>query len=163
MARPGRNANPDAILSPARIFFATTKTSMGMRLLQAERNAELLIDVLRSLVAEKKFKLYDFVVMPDHVHLLLEVEGEMTVEKAMQFVKGRFSHRLKQEFGYLGEVWQRGFSEMQMLDKESISQHRNYIAMNPVKAGLVESPGQYPFCFEFLAKRKSAGAKALVS
>jgi putative transposase len=136
---------------------------MGMRLLQSERNAGLLIDVLRSLVAEKKFKLYDFVIMPDHVHLLLEVEGEMTVEKAMQFVKGRFSHRLRQEFGYLGEVWQRGFSEVQMLNKENISKHRDYIAMNPVKAGLVQLPGQYPFCFEFLAKRKLAGAKAQVS
>ena len=72
---------------------------MRKRLLQSERNAELLVDVLRSLVAERKFKLLDFVVMPDHVHLLIEVAGDMTIEKAMQFVKGRFSHRLSHEFG----------------------------------------------------------------
>ena len=41
MARPSRNASPDAILSSARTFFATTKTSQGCPLLQSERNAFL--------------------------------------------------------------------------------------------------------------------------
>jgi putative transposase len=59
MAHPARNAAPANILSPSRIFFATTKASMGRRLLQSERNAGLLIDVLRSLVAEHRFKLHD--------------------------------------------------------------------------------------------------------
>ena len=93
MAHPARNAAPANILNPSRIFFATTKTSMGKRLLQSERNAELLIDVMRSLVAEDRFKLHDFVIMPDHVHLLIEVGDDMTIEKAMQLIKGRFSHR----------------------------------------------------------------------
>jgi putative transposase len=61
----------------------------------------------------------------------------------------------------LGEVWQRGFSEIQVLNKESFIQHRAYIAQNPVKAGLVDSPDRYPYCFEFLANKKSAGAEAL--
>ena len=98
--------------------------------------------------------------MPDHVHPLLTVEDEMTIEKAMQLIKGGFSYRLKKEFDFPGEVWQRGFSEVQVLNKESLQQHRAYIAMNPVKEGLVESSEQYPFCFEFLAKRKMAAAKA---
>ena len=139
---------------------------MGRRLLQSERNAGLLIDVLRSLVAEHKFKLHDFVIMPDHLHLLLTVEEGMTIEKAMQLIKGRFSHRLSHGLGYPGEVWQRGFTEVQVMNRESLLQHRAYIAMNPVKAGLVESPEKYPFCFEFLARQKSiqnklAGAEAL--
>ncbi|MGD0294028.1 MAG: transposase [Terracidiphilus sp.] len=161
MARPNRNAKPEDALSPARTFFATTNTNMGRNLLQSERNAGLLIDVLRSHLAARKFKLHDFVIMPDHMHLLLTVEGGMTIEKAMQLIKGGFSYRLNKEFGYQGEVWQRGFSEVQVLGKESYEKHRTYIAMNPVKAGLVESPEQYPYCYEFLAKKKAAGAKAL--
>jgi putative transposase len=128
--------------------------------LQSERNAQLLIDVLRSLVVEHKFELRDFVIMPDHLHLLVTVYDEMTIEKAIQFVKGRFSHRLSHEFDYKGEIWQRGFTEVQVLGKENFEQHKAYIAMNPVKAGLVESPEQYPYCFEFLARKKLAGAKA---
>lgn len=105
MAQPSRNASPASILSRARTFFATTKTAMGMRLLQSERNAMLLIDVLRSLAVKRKFKVKDFVIMPDHVHLLLTIDDGMTIEKAMQPIKGRFSHRLSKEFCYLGEVW----------------------------------------------------------
>jgi putative transposase len=126
MAHPARNASPVEILNPSRIFFATTKTSMGKRLLQSERNANLLIDVLRSLVAEHRIKLHDFVIMPDHVHpLLMEGEG-MTIEKAMQLIKGRFSHRLSHEFDFKGEVWQRGFTEVQVMNKQSFEAHRAY-------------------------------------
>ncbi len=160
MARPARHANPTQALSPSRTFFVTTKTSMGRALLQSERNARLLIDVLRSYVAAHKFQLHDFVVMPDHVHLLITVGGDMTIEKAMQFIKGGFSFRLKKELGYPGEVWQRGFSEVRVDDRQSFLRHRQYIGQNPVKAGLAGSPEEFPYCFTYLAKRKAAGAKA---
>jgi len=160
MARPSRNAVPNAILQPARTFFATTKSSMGRHLLQSERNAGLLIDVLRSLVKERKFQLHDFVIMPDHVHLLLTIEEAMTIEKAMQLIKGRFSHRLSHDFGYKGEVWQRGYSEVQVIGKESFERHRVYIAQNPVKAGLADSVDKYPYCFSYLANLREAKKNA---
>jgi putative transposase len=160
MAIPSRKASPDNILRPARTFFTTTKTFTGKRLLQTERNANLLIDVLRSLVTEKAFQLHDFVIMPDHVHLLLTVSGEITVEKAMQLVNGRFSFRLSKEFGFEGEVWQRGFSEVQVMGQKSFETHRDYIAQNPVAAGFVDSPAAFPFCYQYLASKKAAGAKA---
>ena len=111
--------------------------------------------MLRSLVAERHFKVHDFVIMPDHVHLLIEVCGEMTIEKAMQLIKGRFSHRLSHEFGYKGEVWHRGFTEEQVMNKQSFDAHRAYIAENPVKAGLAGSAEEYPFCFRSLALKKA--------
>ena len=128
---------------------------MGRRLLQSGRNAELLIDVLRSLVAEREFELRDFVVMPDHLHLLLTVYDEMSIEKAMQLIKGRFSYRLSHESGFTGEVWQRGFTEVQVMNGESFEKHRQYIAQNPVKAGIAPSADEFPFCFRYLAKMKS--------
>jgi putative transposase len=160
MSRPLRNSRPEEALSPSRTFFATTKTNMGQRILQSERNAGLLIDILRGHVAAGRFTLQDFVIMPDHVHLLLTVEAGMSIEKAMQLIKGGFSFRLSKEFGFAGEVWQKGFSEVRVNDEASFLQHRAYIAANPVKAGLAAVPAQYPFCYTFLANRKAAGAKA---
>ena len=157
--KPLRHASPDAAVSPARTFFVTTKTSMSRRLLQSERNATLFIDVLRSCMAAKRFRVHDFVVMPDHVHLLITVGPEMTIERAMQLVKGGFSYRLKKETGYSGEVWQRGFSEVRVEDERSFQQHREYIAENPVQAGLVDSPEQFPYCFDYLAAQKRQGLK----
>jgi putative transposase len=154
MAHPARNARPEAILSSDRIFFVTTKTSMARRLLQSERNAMLLIDVLRSNVATGKFQLHDFVIMPDHVHLLMTLPGNMTIEKAMQLIKGGFSYRLKKEFGFQGEIWQRGFSEVRINDGQSFLQHREYIVQNPVKAGLVDTAEQYPYSYTYLARKR---------
>jgi REP-associated tyrosine transposase len=157
MATPTRHSNSKEIVRTSRTFFVTTKTSMGRALLQSDRNAMLFIDVLRSYVAAKKFKVHDFVVMPDHVHLLITVSGEMSIEKAVQFIKGGFSYRLKKELGHCGEVWQRGFWEVK--DEDSFAKHREYIVQNPVKRGLVSEPEAYPYCFKYLATRK-AGAKA---
>jgi putative transposase len=157
MARPVRNAPQDNVPISSRTFFATTKTHAGRRLLQSERNAMLLIDVLRSYMAAGKFNVLDFVLMPDHVHLLLSVCGDMTIEKAMQLIKGRFSYRLKRECGYLGEVWQVGFSESRADDAASFERYRSYIAQNPVKAGLAERAGEYPYCFGYLAQMKRRG------
>jgi putative transposase len=157
MARPVRNAPQEKALSSLRTFFATTKTHAGRRLLQSERNATLLIDVLRSYMAAGKFSVLDFVVMPDHVHLLLSVRGGTTIEKAMQLIKGRFSYRLKHECGYLGEVWQVGFSESRADDVESFERYQRYIAQNPVKAGLAERVGEYPYCYGYLAEKKLRG------
>jgi putative transposase len=156
MARPGRNASPDDILRPAPTFFVTTKTSMGKSLFQTERNASLLIDVLRCLVKEKAFEVHDFVIMSDHVHMLLTVHDGTTVEKAMQLIKGRFSFQLKKDLRFSGEVWQRGFSEVQVMNRTSFEAHRKYIAENPVKAGLVNSADEYRFRFSYLARAKGS-------
>jgi putative transposase len=159
MAHPTRNARPQAILSSSRVFFVTTKTSMGQRILQSERSAMLLIDVLRSNVAAGKFQLHEFVIMPDHLQLLMTLPVDMSIEKAMQLIKGGFSYRLKKEFGYQGEVWQRGFSEARITDGQSFMQHCEYIIQNPVKAGLVETGEQYPYSYTYLAKQKAQGLK----
>jgi len=128
--------------------------------LQSERNAGLLIEVLRANVIARRFELHDFVIMPDHVHLLLTIGDGMTIEKAMQLIKGGFSYRLGKEHGVKGEVWQKGFSEARVNNKGSYQQHRTYIAANPVKAGLADSPDQFPHCYLYLANRKAAAAKA---
>jgi putative transposase len=132
---------------------------MGRALLQSERNALLLVDVLRSYVAAQKSRIHDFVVIPDHVHLLIMVGGNMSIEKAMQLIKGGFSFRLRKELGYLGEVWQRGFSEVRVYDRQSFLRHQHYIAQNPVKAGLADSPEKFPYCFTYLIKQRRQGLK----
>ena len=92
--------------------------------------------------------------MPDHVHLLIEAGNDMTIEKALQLIKGRFSYRLSHELGYKGEVWQRGFAEAQVMNKQDFETHRAYIAGNPIKAGLAASSDEYPYCFRSLALKK---------
>jgi hypothetical protein len=59
-----------------------------------------------------------------------------------------------------GATRQRGFSDVRVLDDQSFQRHREYIESNPVKAGLANSPEEYPFGTAYLKKQKHAGAKA---
>jgi putative transposase len=155
MSKPTRSADPHNIKASSRTFFVTTKTSMGKCLLQSERNAYLLIDVLRTNVKAKKFQIHDFVIMPDHIHLLITVGEGVTIERAVQLIKGGFSYRLKKEFGYPQEVWHRGFADEHVNDRETFLAYRDYIAQNPVKAGLVDSPDKFPYTFTHLSHQKA--------
>ena len=151
-----RNADPRNIIETNRTFFVTTQTWMRKPLFQTDRNAALLIDVFRSCVRARRFALHDFVIMPDHIHLLLTTADDVTIEKAVQFIKGGFSFRVKRENGYTGEVWQRGFADRRVRDADSFASHRVYIADNPVKAGLALSPDEYRWCFRALARQKGS-------
>jgi putative transposase len=159
MAAPSRNSGSQPVPQYQRTFFVTTKTSMGRQLLQSDRFAGLLVDVLRSCIAAGRFQVHDFIVMPDHVHLLVSVGPDIPIEKAMQFIKGGFSHRVKKELGFNGDIWQRGFSEVRVEGQESFEQHRRYIAQNPVRAGLVRQGEAFAWCFETLRKAKAQGLK----
>jgi REP-associated tyrosine transposase len=156
MAIPSRNASPDAVLADARTFFVTSKTHGGRALLQSERMATLFIDVLRCYVTSGRFKIHDFVVMPDHFHLLITLDASLSIERAVQLIKGNFSFRAKRELGVTHEIWQRGFSDERVRDRESFLAHRAYIGQNPVERGLAKSAGEYPYSSFYLRKQKKA-------
>ena len=59
--------------------------------------AELFLDTLQRYREQHKFLLHEFVLMPDHFHLLLTPAPEVPMEKAVQLIKGGFSFRVKKE------------------------------------------------------------------
>ena len=143
---PQRNSNPSAIVAASRTFFVTSSTAAKRSLFQTSRMAELFLEVLFSYSDQRKFRLHEFVLMRDHFHLLLTIGPEMTVERALQFIKGGFSFRAGRELDFHGAVWQRGFSEVRILDEASYRTHLEYIRDNPVRAHLTDSPEHYPYC-----------------
>jgi putative transposase len=160
MAKPSRPSNPADATGEPRTFFVTTSTAGGRSLFQTARMAELLIDVLRSQMRNKRLAIHEFVIMPNHVHVLLTVPGNLSIEKAVQLIKGGFSYRAGKELAYRGEIWQRGFSEVRIADPKSFEQHCDYIFNNPVKAGLANAPDEYAFSTAYLKKHKLSGAEA---
>ena len=81
--------------------------------------ADLLIEVLRTYMRSGKMTVHDFAIMPNHVHILMTVPSDVSLEKAMQRINGGFSFRAKKELGFAGEIWQRGYSDVQILDDRS--------------------------------------------
>jgi putative transposase len=145
MAIPTRHSDPSRVASGARTFFVTSSIAEKRNLLQSDRSAELFIRVLYDYRAQNKFRLHEFVVMPDHFHLLLTVGTELPVERAMQFIKGGFAFRAGRELQFRAPVWQKGFSEVRILDAEAYARVGEYIRNNPVTRHLVSDAAEFPY------------------
>ncbi len=145
MSVPIRNADGLRVIASGRTFFVTSSTWGKCGLLQSDRAARLLIDVLYHYREQRKYFLHEFVIMPDHFHVLITVGAEMTVEKAVQLIKGGFAFRAGRELGFRAPVWQKGFSEIRVYERDAYIGMSEYIHANPVKRFLVTANADYPY------------------
>jgi putative transposase len=145
MAIPVRHSDPSSIVASERTFFVTSSILGRRSLLQSARAADLFIQVIYHYRTQGKYRLHEFVVMPDHFHLLITVGDEMTIERAVQLVKGRFAFRAAREIGFRPSVWQKGFSEIRTMDAGAFARQRDYIRDNPVSKHIVDRADAYPF------------------
>ena len=123
-------------------YFVTSNTAERRPFFRHERWAKLFLETLYKYRSER-YLLHGFVAMPDHFHIL--ITPQVSLELAVQCLKGGFSFLAKRELGWKGEVWIRGFSDHRIRDDEDFRTHLAYIARNPVKARLVEQARQYSY------------------
>jgi REP-associated tyrosine transposase len=126
-----------------RTFFVTTVTWQRTSLFRNPQKAELMMAVLEHYREQKKYALHQFVIMPDHLHLLLTPAAGISLERAVQLIKGGFSYRLGK--AKRGLVWQESFTNHRIHDEQDYGRHAEYIRMNPVRARLTERPELYPY------------------
>ena len=124
-----------------RTFFVTAVTAQRRSLFQITATAELLERTILDYHSQGRFLLHAFVIMPDHFHALITPAPDVSLEKAMQFIKGGFSFRLKSKL----DVWMRSFNESQIQSEEKFINSVRYIEENPVRRGLVATPDEYRF------------------
>jgi len=128
-----------------RTFFISTATWERRSLLQSTALCDLLLNVLRENRSKQRFELHEFVIMRDHVHLILTPSSLVALEKAIQFTKGGFSFRAKKVLNFNGEIWQKGYNEQRIKHAHDYAEKAKYIQMNPVTAGYVDHPEQFPY------------------
>jgi putative transposase len=124
-------------------YFITASTYQRRLIFQSDLLARLFVEVMLHYRQENKYLLHEFVVMRDHFHLLLT--PTLTLERALQLIKGGFSFRAKRENGFAGEIWQKSFYDRRIRDLAEFENFRDYIHQNPVKGRLVETAKDYPF------------------
>jgi putative transposase len=134
-----------------RTFFVTSVTWQRVPIFRVEARARLLIEVLRGYRDQGKYFLHEFVVMPDHIHLLLSPAGEVSLEKAVQFIKGGYSYRLRKVEKI--QVWQESFTNHRIRDFDDYQRHCEYVRLNPVRARLVRDAASYAFSSASLGGR----------
>jgi putative transposase len=122
-----------------RTYFLTLVTAQRRRIFQVTNTADMLLEHLQCQRRKGRFELYAFVIMPDHVHLLLTPAVNVSLEKAVQFIKGGFSFLLNSKL----DVWERSYNEVQITMPEQFESIRMYIEENPVRARLVSTSDEY--------------------
>jgi len=124
-------------------YFITAATFQKQQLLQSDRMARLFLDVLLHYRSQDRYLLHEFVLMPDHFHLL--ITPRLPLERALQLIKGSYSFRAKREIGFQGEIWEKSFYDRRVRDWEEYRAFRGYIHRNPVLRCLAAIPAEYSY------------------
>jgi putative transposase len=140
---------PGRLFSPPGTYFVTFSTFNRRKLFVVEMYVRIFLKTVYRYRREGRYELHAFVVMPEHVHLLLTPVHNVTIERAIQLIKGRYSHELGGIIGRNREIWQRGFTDHRVRDGVDFMHHRNYIHRNPVERRIVSDPSEYRYCSAF--------------
>jgi putative transposase len=119
--------------------FVTTATHDRRPVFEISRVAELFIDTLLHYRTLGHYKLHGYVVMPDHVHLLLTPQS-ITLEQAVDLIKNGFAYRLDTKF----PVWQDSFAGYSIANLHDLGIVRTYLHQVPVRANLTSAAELYP-------------------
>jgi putative transposase len=145
LAKPPRDRAPSA----SNTYFVTANAFASQPIFQSERIANLLIETFLDYRSQGKFLLHEFVVMPNHLHILFTTGTGVTLERSMQLIKGGFSYRAGKLLEVRGEIWQSGYVDHRVRDVHDYAHHNHYIRQNPVNANLAKSAEEYPFSSAF--------------
>jgi len=126
-------------------YFVTSRAWESRSLFAAVPACRIFVETLFHYRHQGAYRLHAFVLMPEHFHVLSSPASCITLERAVQYIKGGSARRLGKELGLHFPVWQRGFSDHRIRDVEDYQTHVRYIEQNPVKRRLVELANQYPW------------------
>ena len=120
-----------------RIYLITTVTENRIKVFEDLVSARIIINVLKEEQSRKSAETLSFVLMPDHLHWLMQLKAGSHLSKVVGRIKSVSAHQLG------GKIWQAGFYDHALRKEEDIQGIARYIVANPLRAGLVDKIGDY--------------------
>ena len=152
---------------PGASYFVTTDAWQRHSVFQVTETAEIVTNRILACRDQGAYLLHEFVLMPDHLHLLLTPAGNNSLEKVMQLIKGGSSFEVHRKRGTSNPIWHSGFHESSIRDAIDFRAKQLYIRENPVRARLVHKfedwqygSGNSGSKMDAMPERYSSGAKA---
>jgi len=132
---------------PALIYFVTFCTWQRLELNDAAR--QVVMEACQHFHGQR-YRIYAGVVMPDHIHLLiqpcLKETGQFwTIGSILHSIKGFSAKQVPYIMPHIGKLWQNGRHQRFISSDRHFRATLNYIYQNPVAAKLVKSPEAYPY------------------
>ncbi len=103
---------------------------------QLPANAQLFLDTISRYRSLGRFQIHGFVVMPDHVHLLVTPAVDQSTSRVVQLIKGGYSHAVREQSP--GEIWHSGYHEHRIRNAADYTAQLQYIANNPLRKHLAD-------------------------
>lgn len=124
---------------PQQIYLVTMVTHARIKIFADYENAALAARNLYSPAIINRAETLAFVVMPDHLHWLLQLGEAASLSDTVRRYKTQVSLQLQ------ARIWQAGFHDHALRAEESLRDVARYIIANPLRAGLCQKIGDYPF------------------
>ena len=93
---------------------------------------------------ESRAKTLAYVVMPDHLHWLMQLKENASLSQIVKNIKSCSALEINRYLGRQGSVWQSGFHDHALRNEEDIQGVARYIVANPLRSGIVQKIGEYP-------------------
>ena len=143
--RPGHSALRKSRYSVCnRIYLITTVTSRRDPVFRDFRAGRIVVNEMRSLEVEGRADTLAWVLMPDHLHWLMQLGVGQTLARVIKILKGRSSRILNQNLKRKGAVWQSAYHDHAVRRDEDLNRLERTIVAPPLRAGIVTSVGKYP-------------------
>ena len=107
----------------------------GRCTLNDPRIAQLVVETLQ--LSNDRYELFAWCVMPNHVHVVMQVNGEQSLARILHSWKSYTAHRANAILGRSGTFWQREYYDRIVRDEEDLRRTIEYVVTNPGKAGLL--------------------------
>ena len=128
---------------PHETYFVRWCTAGGEPILAQDAAAAEVFSALRYAEEQAWVLVIGYVIMPDHVHILMKLEGLKPLCDVIRSLKGYTGRRIGELLGRRGPVWQDQYYEHLVRNPAERDGYLNYMAMNPVARGLAARPGEY--------------------
>ena len=130
------------LVHSGKVFFVTTNLQRGKPPFTPEER-DLMCAQIGAVCGRTQCRLCGFVVMPDHMHLLLSPLPGERISPLVQELKATTSRKLNAYRGGRGPVWQKGFFDRFMRTPKEFLETLAYIHQNPVRKGLIREPAAW--------------------
>ena len=111
----------------------------------AEEDRLTYLNWLHEALQRERCKLHAYVLMTNHVHLLMAPEQADAVSRVMISVGRRYVQRINRTYGRTGTLWDSRYKSSLVQTQRYLLCCQRYIELNPVRAGMVSAPTDYPW------------------
>lgn len=125
------------------IYHIIARGNGGMTVFRSADNYENYLDLLRETAQKYSVEIFHYVLMPNHIHLLVRAVEELS--RFMHVIQMTYAKRFCRDQKFSGHVWQGRYKNLHITSDAYLFACGNYIEMNPVRAGLVRSPEEWKY------------------